>query len=319
MLDEAVDQLVYGILGLARGTALGESLHFFIADSVKIALLIFGMISLMGVVRTYIPRKRMNSFLSEGRSWLTYPMAATFGAITPFCSCSSIPIFMGLVNGGVPVGPAITFLVTSPLINEYLAVLMLGFFGVKVTVAYIAFGVLLGMATGIFLSNMGIEKHLQRDMGESKSCGCSPSYDSLSARMRYGLSQATSILRGLWLWILAGVGIGALIHGYVPKSTIEAALEATGPLSPVIATVIGIPVYAHCAAIVPVATALFQKGLPLGTTLSFMMASAALSLPEAILLKKVMDMKLMLMFFTSVGVGIVLIGYVFNYVGSWPL
>jgi len=308
MLESICDWLVYSFLGL-KDSALGESLHFFIYDSVKIILLLFVMISIIGFLRTYIPQKKIKGWLSRKRG-LSYLIASLFGAITPFCSCSSIPIFISFLEAGIPLGPAFAFLVTSPLINEYLAVLMLGFFGWKITLAYIVLGILLGMASGIVIGRMGMENQIVKDLisrsEEDKE------FKNLRSRVDYGINEAINIVRKLWLWVLLGVGIGAVIHGFVPEEFIQNAMNRAGILSVPIAAIMGVPIYANCSAVVPIALVLFRKGLPLGTALAFMMATAALSLPEAVILRRAMKIRLILLFFGIVCGGIILLGYVFN-------
>ena len=312
MLENLCDQLVHSFLGLEKNSALAETVHFFIYDSVKIILLLFSMITVVGVLRTYIPQQKIKEWLSGSRLWVSYPLASVFGAITPFCSCSSIPIFISFLEAGIPLGPTFTFLVTSPLINEYLVILMLGFFGWKITVAYIVSGMLLGVTAGIVINNMGVRDQIAEDMVSADNNQKTIEYPNIKSRIVYGLNEATSIVRKLWVWVLLGVGIGAVIHGFIPQQLIEDTLDKTGVFSVPIAALIGIPIYANCSAVVPIALVLFQKGVPLGTALAFMMATAALSLPEAVILRRAMKIKLILLFFTIVGAGIILTGYVFN-------
>lgn len=285
-------------------------LEFFIYDTVKILLLLFVMIFSIGVLRTFIPQSKVRAWLSGGRRGLGYVVAVLLGVLTPFCSCSSIPLFIGLVESGVPLGVTFSFLVVSPLVNEYLVVLMLGFFGLKITLLYVLSGMVLAVVSGLLASRLGLEKYLVKDVvgvitPEKR-------YDIFSERIDYGFHEAVSIVRKLWLWVAFGVGLGALIHGYVPEEAIHGLLERTGIFTVPLAVLLGVPIYANCVAIVPVAVVLFQKGVPLGTALAFMMASAALSLPEAVILRRVMRIQLILLFFGVVAFGIILTGYLFN-------
>lgn len=240
-------------------------------------------------------------------------IAALFGAITPFCSCSSIPIFLGFLEAGVPLGVTFSFLVTSPLINEYLVVLMLGFFGLKITVIYVISGITLGIISGLILGMMRLERFLEKDLiSPDINTFKKTHYKGLKARMGFGLQEAYSIVSKLWIWVLVGVGVGALIHNFVPEEAIHSAISKVGFLSVPIATLLGVPMYGSCAAIVPVAVVLFNKGIPLGTALAFMMATAALSLPEAILLRRAMKLELIAIFFGIVTIGIIITGYLFN-------
>ncbi len=312
MLRLAADWFVYTVLRLPPEARWAEALAFFIYDSVKILMLLFGMIAVIGFLRTWLPHEKVKGWIGEKKEWGNF-FASLFGAVTPFCSCSSIPLFLSFVKAGIPLGITFSFLVTSPLINEYLVVLMLGFFGWKITLAYIVSGMVIGIGCGVILGKMKLEVHLVEDMlPQSSSELESASYHGFKNRVAFGLHEALLILKKLWLWILAGVGIGALIHNYVPEQTIQTIIGKTGYFSVPIATLIGIPLYGSCAAIVPVAVVLFQKGVPLGTALSFMMAVSALSLPEAVMLRRAMKLPLIAIFFGITTLGIIFTGYLFN-------
>lgn len=311
MIESFADWAVYTTIGLSPQTSAGQAAHFFMYDSIKIILLLYAMIAVIGVLRTYIPAEKIKTWISTKTHGLSYITAAVFGAITPFCSCSSIPVFTSLIKAGVPLGPAFTFLVTSPLINEYLVVLMVGFFGLRITAIYILFGMLLGVSAGVLVNRMKLEKHIVEDFRNGKETA-STAYEKINQRIRYGLNEASSIVKKLWAWVLLGVGIGAVIHGFVPEEMIHSVLDRTGFFSVPLAALIGVPIYANCSAVVPVAVVLFQKGVPLGTALAFMMAAAALSLPEAVILRRVMKLPLIALFFGIVSGGIILIGYAFN-------
>jgi uncharacterized membrane protein YraQ (UPF0718 family) len=304
------DFIVYSLLSLESGTQLADTLDFFIYDSVKIIFLLFAMIFVMAFIRTYISRKRITNALSCKRYGLGNIAASGFGAITPFCSCSSIPIFVGFLEAGVPLGVSLSFLITSPLVNEYVAVLMLGFFGPEVAIVYVIVGMLAGSIGGIFLGGMGLDKYVEKDIVDTKSK--ENKYKSLKQRADFSFKEAKTILGKLWLWIFVGVGLGAVIHGYIPDELIDSIVTSAGIFAVPIAVLIGIPIYANCSAVVPIAAALFQKGAPLGTALAFMMATAALSLPEAIILRRAMKLKLLALFFGSVALGIIIIGLLFN-------
>jgi len=308
MLQIIVDWLVYSLLGLEG--KLAESVNFFVYDLVKIGILLFLMIAVVGFLRSYIPQKKIQKWLTGTKKGLGNLVAASFGAITPFCSCSSIPIFLGFLEAGIPLGIAFSFLIASPLINEYLVVLMLGFFGWKITVAYIVSGLVIAVVVGWILGRMKLEKYLVKDLisGKLKE----KVYRNLKERARFGLQEAWSIVKKIWIWLIVGIGLGAVIHNYVPQEWIQSLIGQVGWLSVPIAVVLGVPMYGSCAAIVPIAVVLFQKGISLGTALAFMMATAALSLPEAVILRRVMKLKLILIFFGVVTLGIVVIGYLFN-------
>ncbi len=309
-LQSFADWLVYGILGLAEESQIAEAADFFIYDTIKIIVLLFAMILLMGILRTYVSQERVRKALA-GRGYGTGNiLASLFGTITPFCSCSSIPIFMGFIEAGVPLGVASSFLITSPLVNEYVVVLMLGFFGWEITSAYIIAGVLAGTVLGIVLGRLGMEGHLEKDIiGKKRE---KKKQYAARERLMFGFGEAKSIIRKLWLWIVVGVGVGALVHGYVPGEAINSVIGSAGIFAVPLAVLIGTPIYANCSAVIPIAVVLFEKGAPLGTALAFMMATAALSLPEAIILRRVMRIKLLLLFFGMVALGMIVIGYLFN-------
>jgi len=310
-LKPAIDWLVYSLIGLEPGKPFAEILDFFLYDYVKILFLLFCMIFIIGVLRTFLPRERLRAFLSGHSGW-SYAAASMFGAVTPFCSCSSIPIFMGFLSAGVPLGVSFAFLITSPLINEYLVVLMLGFFGPLITLLYVLTGLALGISCGFLIGRMKMEGYLVPDMQGSIDDEANGTMPTLSARMRFGLEEARSIISKIGLWVLVGVGLGAFIHNMVPSEAIQSVSARAGVWSVPIATILGVPMYGSSAAIVPIAVALFQKGMPLGTALSFMMAISALSLPEAVMLRRAMRLPLILVFFSITAFGIILIGYLFN-------
>jgi hypothetical protein len=239
-------------------------------------------------------------------------IAALFGAITPFCSCSSIPIFISLLKAGVPLGVTFSFLITSPIINEYLVILMVGEFGLPVTIAYVGSGLLIGTVAGGVLGRLKSEKHLESDIIAAAHSETEEVEHTFATRLRYGWDEAASVIKQIWLWVIVGVGIGAFIHNYVPQETIHSLMHATGVFSVPIATALGVPMYGSCAAIVPIAVVLFQKGIPLGTALAFMMAMAALSLPEAIMLRRTMHLKLIGIYFGITTLAIIFTGYLLN-------
>ncbi|MCB1123702.1 MAG: permease, partial [Verrucomicrobiae bacterium] len=289
----------------------GGAVHFFVYDSLKIFLLLAGMIFAIGVIRTYLPEEKLKRWMSAGGLWGNI-VAALFGAITPFCSCSSIPIFISLLKAGVPLGITLSFLITSPIINEYLVVLMAGEFGVPITAAYVVSGLFIGTLSGAILGRMKLDHYLETDILSSPQSHEQPVQHTLASRIRYGWDEALGVISKIWHWVLVGIAIGALIHNYVPQETIHRLMEATGWFSVPIATVLGVPLYGSCAAIVPVAVVLFEKGIPLGTALAFMMAMAALSLPEAIMLRRTMRLPLIALYFLITTLAIVLTGYLLN-------
>ena len=311
MLTALIDRLIYGVFGMDPDTRLAAALHFFLYDTVKIFLLLAVMIFVIGFVRTWLPEDRLKRWMGSGGILGNF-IAALFGAITPFCSCSSIPIFISLLKAGVPLGVTFSFLITSPIINEYLVILMVGEFGLPVTIAYIGSGLLIGTLGGAVLGRLKLEKHLESDIIASAHEDSNVIAHTLTTRLRYGWDESISVIKQIWLWVIIGVGIGAFIHNYIPQETIHSLMEATGIFSVPIATVLGVTMYGSCAAIVPIAVVLFQKGIPLGTALAFMMAMAALSLPEAIMLRRTMHLKLIGIYFGITTLAIIFTGYLLN-------
>ena len=311
MLTTLIDRLIYDVFGMDPDSRLTGALHFFLYDTVKIFLLLAVMIFVIGFVRTWLPEDRLKKWMGSGGILGNF-IAALFGAITPFCSCSSIPIFISLLKAGVPLGVTFSFLITSPIINEYLVILMVGEFGLPVTIAYVGSGLLIGTVGGAVLGRLKLEKHLESDIIASAHEDSKVIEHTLITRLRYGWDESVSVIKQIWLWVIIGVGIGAFIHNYIPQETIHSLMEATGIFSVPIATVLGVPMYGSCAAIVPIAVVLFQKGIPLGTALAFMMAMAALSLPEAIMLRRTMHLKLIGIYFGITTLAIIFTGYLLN-------
>ena len=313
MLQLAVDWLTYSAFNLNPQAKWPQVLNFFIYDSIKILFLLFVLITIIGFLRTYFPIGKIRQWLI-GKKAFANLFASVFGAMTPFCSCSSIPLFIGFLKAGVPLGVTFSFLITSPLVNEYLVVLMIGFFGFRITLLYVLSGITIGVVCGTIMGRMKLEKYLKEELVllNNQPCLCA-STKGIKQRLLFGIEEARLIVKKLWLWILFGVGLGALIHNLLPQEFIQGVINKTGLLGVPLVTFLGVPMYGSSAAIVPVAVALFQKGLPLGTSLAFMMAVAALSLPEAVMLKKAMRLKLIVIFFTITALAIIFTGYMFNF------
>ncbi|MBC2604016.1 permease [Puniceicoccus vermicola] len=310
MLLNAADWLVYGLLGIDPNTRFGGAVQFFVYDSMKIFLLLAGMIFIIGVLRTFLPERKLREWMGRGGVWGNV-IAAVFGAVTPFCSCSSIPIFIGFLRAGVPLGICFSFLITSPIINEYLVVLMAADFGIPITLVYVGSGLLIGVVAGFVLGKLKMEKHLEDEFAES-SVPESRGPENFRERIRFAVGEVVGVIRAIWIWVLVGVAIGSFLHNYVPQETIHRWMEMTGVFSVPIATFLGVPLYGSCAAIVPVAVVLFEKGIPIGTALSFMMAMSALSLPEAVMLRRTMKLPLIALFFAITAGAIMATGYLLN-------
>ena len=293
---------------------IGEAVGFFVYDTLKVLLLLFFMIFLVGTLRTYLPTYKVKKYLSGKKEGVGNFFASVFGAITPFCSCSSIPIFFSMLEAGVPLGVGFSFLITSPLVNEYVAVLMISVFGLKVALYYIAAGMIIGIIGGIILGRMRLEKYLVKDILKQDKTKKEKVYKYFSERLRFGLSEATDVLKKTWIYAVIGIGIAAIIHGYVPESFFSEFVNKGGIFAVPIATIIGVPLYASCASLIPIAAAFVSKGIPLGTALAFLMSTAALSFPEAVMLRRAMKLKLILIFFGIVALSIMIIGYLFNWI-----
>lgn len=319
MIQDFADWLVYRILEFTPHTQLGEAVNFFVCDTVKILFLLYAISLLMGVVNAYFPIERIRVFLTTRKLYgLQYFFAALFGAMTPFCSCSSIPLFIGFVRGGIPLGVTFAFLITSPLVNEIAIAMFLGAFGVKITVIYTVSGILLGMAGGVVLEKFRLERYLSPWIRELLVQSGEESSDweqkKTLFRERWPLIRrdAWGIVKGVALYVVIGIAIGAAVHGYVPEGFFESSMNRGNWWAVPIAVICAVPMYANAAAIVPVIEVFVAKGVPLGTAIAFMMATVGLSLPEAVLLKKVMTWKLIGIFFGTVTASIILSGYVFN-------
>lgn len=321
MIQKFADWLVYNLMGLSEESKLGEAVNFFFYDSIKILILLFLISVLMGIVNAYFPIDRLRHFLVTRKLYgFQYLLAALFGAVTPFCSCSSIPLFIGFVKGGIPLGVTFAFLITSPLVNEVAIAMFLGSFGVKPTLIYVVSGVLLGVIGGWVLNQFKLERYLSpwvqqiQQQSEAESEEWEKEIVPFKDRLPVIVKDALGIVRSVVLYVIIGIGIGAAMHGYVPEGFFETYLSSNHWYSVPLAVVLAVPMYANAAGIIPVIQVFVMKGVPLGTAIAFMMAVVGLSIPEATLLKKVMTWQLIGIFFGVVTLFIVVLGYFFNLV-----
>ena len=319
MIQRFADWLVYSVIGLDGTTAWGGAVNFFVYDSIKIVLLLFLISSLMGIVNAYFPIERLRNYLVSHRLYgLQYLLASIFGAITPFCTCSSIPLFIGFVKGGIPLGVTLAFLITSPLVNEVAVAMFLGSFGLQATVIYVVSGILLGCLGGIALGRMRLEPYLSdwvkqvQAQSERRSAQWEKDNTTFIQRLPVIISDAWQIVRGVLVYVLIGIGIGAFMHGFVPEGFFEQYMSRDNWFAVPLSVLLAVPMYANAAGIVPVVEVFVVKGIPLGTAIAFMMAVVGLSLPEATLLKKVMTWRLISIFFATVTLFIIMSGYLFN-------
>lgn len=320
MIQQFADWLIYNVCSVEATTSLGKALNFFVYDTTKILLLLFLISVLMGVVNAYLPIERLRHFLTTRKLYgFQYLFAALFGAITPFCSCSSIPLFIGFVKGGIPLGVTFAYLITSPLVNEVAVALFLGSFGVKITLIYVATGILLGVFGGFILGKLKLERHLSawvkqiQANSEAESEQFELENVPFLNRLPSIIREAWGIVKGVLLYVLIGLALGAFMHGYVPEGFFEHYLSADTWYAVPLAAVLAVPMYANAAGIVPIIQVFVAKGVPLGTAIAFMMAVVGLSLPEATLLKKVMNWKLIAIFFGVITLFIIVSGYLFNF------
>ena len=320
MIQQFADWLVYGVFGLEASSHLGASVNFFFYDTIKILFLLFLISVIMGVVNAYLPINRLRHFLTTRKLYgFQYLFAALFGAITPFCSCSSIPLFIGFVKGGIPLGVTFAFLITSPLVNEVAIALFIGAFGLKATLIYASSGVLLGVIGGWILEKLKLDKYLSPWVQQIQAQSQAESEDwenqhvPFLKRLPLILKEAWGIVRGVLVYVLLGIALGAAIHGYVPEGFFEEYLSADKWYNVPLAVILAVPMYAGAAGIIPVIQVFVAKGMPMGTAIAFMMAAIGLSLPEATMLKKVMTWRLIVLFFGVVTFFIILSGYLFNF------
>lgn len=318
-LESGCNYFVYQILNINEGNHLGAALSFFLYDTIKIVFLLLLIVFLMGIVNSYFPVDRVKNYLTTRKLYgLEYLMASLFGTVTPFCSCSSVPLFIGFVSGGIPLGVTFAFLITSPLVNEVAVGLFLGLFGWKTTVIYVISGVLLGTLSGILLQTFKLERFLSPWVKEVLA-NAQKSQDSFIAdasnikeRLPIIWGEAVKILKGIIPYVLVGIAIGGLMHAYVPDGFFEQHIGKDNPFAVPLAVILAVPLYSNASGILPVVQVLVAKGIPLGTAIAFMMGVVGLSLPEAMLLKKVMTWKLIAIFFGTVSICIIISGYIFN-------
>ncbi len=312
MLQQFADYLVFTLLGLDPSTRVALALDFFIYDTIKIFLLLATIIFCVAVIRSYFSPEKTRRFLSHGREYLGNILAALLGIVTPFCSCSAVPLFIGFVESGIPLGVTFSFLVSSPMVNEVALIMLWGLFGWKIALIYIGTGVAVAIVSGIVIGRLRMERFVQDYVYSLKIGESAIAEQTFRDRLVYARSYTATLLKKIWPYILIGVGIGGFIHGYVPDGFL---LKYAGPENPFavpIAVAIGVPLYSNAAGVIPIVQALMGKGMAAGTVLAFMMAVTALSLPEAIILKNVLKMRLLITFFGIVAVAITLTGYLFN-------
>ena len=328
------DFIVYSLLGFDKTDKLGSSLHFFVEDVTKILVLVVILIYLIGLARSTLDVERVRDYLKGRHRFIGYVLASIFGAVTPFCSCSSIPLFLAFTSARIPIGITMSFLITSPIVNE-VAVLLLGsMLGWKFTIIYIAVGMLAGIIGGYFFDLIKAERYLtplghkSLEMAEkttatanedcSNGCNCSIQQPKISptwsARHKFAWGEVREIVGRIWKWVIVGIAVGAIFHGFVPESWVAKYLSAGNWWSVPAASILGIPLYSNATGVIPIAESMLRKGVPIGTTLCFMMSIVGASFPEFILLKQVMKVRLLAYFFIILLTMFTLVGWLFNYI-----
>ncbi len=307
------DWAIHDVVGLDPESRLGESVHFFFYDVAKITLLLTGVIFVVTLLRSFMSVERTRALLGGRRQGVGNVAAAGLGVATPFCSCSAVPVFIGFVAAGVPLGVTLSFLIASPMVNEVAIVLLFGLFGWQVTAFYITAGLVIAITAGMVLGKLDLERWVEPFVFETKLRGkpIDPAQGlSWDDRIQMGREEVASILRKVWPYLLVGIGVGAVIHGWAPEDWF--AQHATGMLGVPIGVLVGVPLYSNAAGVLPLVEVLHDKGLPMGTVLAFMMSVVALSLPEMILLRRVLMPKLIATYVAVVASGILTIGFLFN-------
>jgi len=306
------DYITFTLIKLQPGSHLGEALNFFIYDTIKIFLLLTTIIFVVAIIRSSFPPERTKRILSHNREYVGNIMAALLGIVTPFCSCSAVPLFIGFVESGVPLGVTFSFLISSPMVNEVALIMLWGMFGWKIALIYIGTGLLVAIVAGIIIGRLKMEKYVQDYVWEMQVGQQEIEELTFRDKLVYARGYTGDLLKKIWPYVVIGVGLGAFIHGYVPQDFLARWAGRDNPFAVPIAVALGVPLYSNAAGVIPIVSALTQKGMAIGTVLAFMMAVTALSLPEAIILSNVLKRKLLLTFFGIVATAIVFVGYLFN-------
>ncbi len=309
------DWLVYGVLGFGRETLAGSSLNFFVFDTIKIFILLAAIIFVVAMLRSFMPPAKVREIILKKSRFTAHLWAAALGIITPFCTCSAIPLFLGFIQTGIPLGVTFSFLVSSPMINEVALVMLFGMFGWKIALLYAVSGFIIAVLSGLLIGAMGLEGELEGFDREKRVTNVAFSLEMpWSERLQYAREYTLDILKTVWPYVLIGIGLGAWIHGYVPQDLLGRYAGADKWYAVPFATLVGVPLYSNAAGVIPLVSALTEKGVAIGTTLAFMMAVTGLSLPEFMILRRVMKLKLLLIFFGIVGAGVMFTGFLFNWV-----
>jgi len=315
LLQIFVNWLIYSLFNLQQGSVLGEAINFFVYDSIKIFVLLAVIILIVSYIRTYLAPEKVKKILSKKFEVLGNMAASTIGIFTPFCSCSAVPLFIGFVESGVPLGVTFSYLIAAPLINEVAAVLLWGLFGWKIALLYIASGWIISVVAGVILGKMHLEKYVEDYVYKIKIKQDLKLQKKMQReRFSEAYQEVKLIIKKVFPYVLVGIAIGAFIHGYAPENFLTKIAGESNWFAVPIAVLIGVPLYSNAAGVIPIVSSLIEKGLPLGTALAFMMAVVALSLPEIIILRKVLKTRLLIIYVSIVTAGIIFTGYLFNWI-----
>jgi uncharacterized protein len=314
LLPEATDWIAFYLLGLGRGSHLGEAVAFFLYDVPKVLMLLVLVVFGVGLLRSFFTPEKTRMILAGKKESIGNVLAAGLGIATPFCTCSAIPLFIGFVEAGVPLGVTLSFLVSAPMVNEIALVLLFGLFGWKVAALYLSTGLVIAIISGWVIGRLHMENHIEDWVREIRSNGIPMFMETLtwSGRLDYAWQAVKDIVGKVWLYVVAGIAVGAAIHGYVPVGFMASIMGKDAWWSVPLAVILGVPMYSNAAGIIPVVQALLEKGAALGTVLAFMMAVIGLSLPETIILRKVLKPRLIAVFVGVVSTGILMVGFLFN-------
>ena len=313
VLKEFAHYVVYSLFGMEQGR-LSDVLDFFIYDTIKIFLLLSVIIFVVSVIRSYFPPERTKRILSHKREFIGNILAALLGIVTPFCSCSAVPLFIGFIEAGVPLGVTFSFLISSPMVNEVAVVLLWGLFGWKIALIYMATGLFVAIVAGMIIGKLKLEKWVEEYVYKIHSLGIAQEIarQKFKERLIAARWSTLDILKRVWLYVIVAIGIGGFIHGYVPEDFLVRYAGPQNLFGVPVAVALGVPLYSNAAGVIPIVHALMEKGMAIGTVLAFMMAVTALSLPEAVILKNVLKNRLLAVFFGIVAVAIICVGYLFN-------
>jgi uncharacterized membrane protein YraQ (UPF0718 family) len=314
-LEPASGWLTYEVLGLPKEQHFSTALQFFVYETPKVLMLLTLIVFVVGIIRSFFTPERTRRILAGKRESVGNVLAALLGIVTPFCSCSAVPLFIGFVTAGIPLGVTLSFLISAPMVNEIALVLLFGMFGWKVAAIYLGMGLTIAMVAGWVIGRLKMERHVEDWVyATGPTAGLEDEKIDMAARIQLGRDAVRDIVGKVWLYVMIGIAVGAGIHGYVPANAMASFMGKGAWWSVPLSVVIGVPMYSNAAGIIPVVQALLGKGAALGTVLAFMMAVIALSLPEAIILRKVLKPRLLAAFFGVVAIGIMAVGYLFNFI-----